>query len=144
PDGLHGTACLLNTAEAAERLGAFLDPPPVAGVDTYPLALAGGWGSDAGLSVLELTGGDVSTVTAKAPLKVFASPQLPDGEVPVVLAFDGRRHWRVGAAGAAGFPLVIPQLPQPVNGSVWLLFRSAKREALASEDEGGLPRPLAA
>ncbi|HEX3552346.1 MAG TPA: caspase family protein [Thermoanaerobaculia bacterium] len=135
PDGFRGTARLLNTAEAAERLGELLDPPPVAGVDTYPLALAGGWGSDGGLSVLELTGGDVSTVTAKDPLKVFADPHLPDGEVPVVLAFDGRRHWRVGAPGAAGFPLEIPQLPQPVDGSVWLLFRSARRESLEFPDK---------
>ncbi len=138
PNGFRGVARLLSASEAARKLGSFLQPPPAAGVDTYPLALAGG------LSVLELTGTDVGTVTARDPLKVFASPDLPDGEVPVVLAFDGRRHWRVGAPGATGFPLVIPQLPQPVDGNVWLLFRSARREAVAPEDDEGLPRPLAA
>jgi hypothetical protein len=128
PDNLHGTARLLNTAEAAERLGAALDPPALGGVETYPLALGGGLGSDAGLSVLELTGGDVSTVTAKDPLKIFAAPDLPDGEIPVVLAFDGQQHQRVETSGTAGFPLVIPHLPPPQRSdTLWLLFRSAKK-----------------
>ena len=138
PYGFRGVARLLSASEAARKLGSFLQPPPAAGVDTRPLALAGG------LSVLELSGVDVGTVTARDPLKVFASPDLPDGEVPVVLAFDGRQYWRVGAPGTEGFLVEIPQLPQPVNGTVWLLFRSAKREAVAREDDGGLPRPLAA
>jgi hypothetical protein len=127
PDELHTSARLLSTSEAVDRLGAFLEPPLLPGVKTYPLALAGGWGSDGGLSVLELSGGDLSTVTASAPLKISAKPDLPDGEVPVVFAFDGHEHHRVESPGTRGFPLEIPRLPQPQDGDhLWLLFRSAK------------------
>jgi hypothetical protein len=127
PDRFQGSARLLSASEAAERLGVFLDPPPLTNAKTYPLALAGGWGSDGGLSVLELKGGYVSTVTANDPLKIFATPDLPDDEIPVVLAFDGRQHQRVEISGIAGFPLVIPHLPLPQRGdTLWLLFRSAK------------------
>ncbi|MEA2600984.1 MAG: hypothetical protein QOF89_1976 [Acidobacteriota bacterium] len=128
PDSLKMRARLLNGSEAAQKLASYLDPPALEGVETYPLVLAGGWGSDGGLSVLELSGGDMSMVTASAPLKISANPDLPDGEVPIVFAFDGREHQRVEAPGTRGFPLVIPQLPQPRSGDrLWLLFRSAKK-----------------
>jgi hypothetical protein len=130
PDALKVHARLLIGPVAAKKLSSDLDPPPLAGVETYPLALAGGWGSDGGLSVLELSEGDLSTVTASDPMKIFASPDLPNGEVPVVFAFDGREHHRVEAPGTRGFPLAIPQLPQPQGGDrLWLLFRSAKQGA---------------
>ncbi len=140
PVAFAGSVRLHNAPTAIRRLGGRLIPPFLRDeeIAPRPFALAGQLGSDPGLSVIEFRNVPSSLVTPEAPLRLESRADLA-GEVLLVVAYDGHRHFLAGGpdivvSGENRTGFSIRSLPEPAgseNSHVWLFFYSLPREEYA-------------